>query len=134
MLSAPLYLAPQDAVMRASNKSAANMSVTESMLLCQPHQLCILFIQDSGVAQAGVLACRTAAASANTPTVENSDKLKLQLRQAQQMAAAVARKKEDMMMKLKRLTDKQVCTCLLVVPTGQYRHVGCSSIVVKVCF
>lgn len=30
------------------------------------------------------------------------------------MAAAVARKKEDMVMKLKRLTDKQVCTCMLV--------------------
>ena len=64
--------------------------------------------------QAGLHACRAAAASANTPSVENSDKLKLQLRQAQQMAAAVARKKEDMMMKLKRLTDKQVCICLLV--------------------
>lgn len=51
--------------------------------------------------------CR-AAASANTPAADNNDKLKLQLRQAQQMAAAVARKKDDMMIKLKRLTDKQV--------------------------
>lgn len=58
--------------------------------------------------------CRAAAASANSPATENNEKLKLQLRQAQQMAAAVARKKEDMVMKLKRLTDKQVCTYMLV--------------------
>ena len=61
-----------------------------------------------------VHACRAAAASANSTAVENNEKLQLQLRQAQQMAAAVARKKEDMMMKLKRLTDKQVCTYMLV--------------------
>ena len=59
-------------------------------------------------------ACRAAAASANSTATENNEKLQLQLRQAQQMAAAVARKKEDMMMKLKRLTDKQVCTYMLV--------------------
>ena len=61
-----------------------------------------------------VHACRAAAASANSTATENNEKLQLQLRQAQQMAAAVARKKEDMMMKLKRLTDKQVCTYMLV--------------------
>lgn len=59
-------------------------------------------------------ACRAAAANANSPATENNEKLKLQLRQAQQMAAAVARKKEDMVMKLKRLTDKQVCAYMLV--------------------
>ena len=48
-------------------------------------------------------ACR-----ARSPATESSDKLKLQLRQAQQMAAAVARKKDDMLIKVKRLTDKQV--------------------------
>lgn len=35
----------------------------------------------------------------------------MQLRQAQQMAAAVGRKKADAVAKLKRLTDKQVQTC-----------------------
>ena len=49
-------------------------------------------------------AANTATASGN----EGNEKLQLQLRQAQQMAAAVARKKDDMMAKLKRLTDKQV--------------------------
>ncbi|KAL3157692.1 Intraflagellar transport protein 81 [Trebouxia sp. C0010 RCD-2024] len=59
--------------------------------------------------QADIQAIMTAraAASANAPAADNSDKLKLQLRQAQQMAAAVARKKEDMIIKLKRLTDTQ---------------------------
>lgn len=41
----------------------------------------------------------------------DEEKVQMQVRQAQQMAAAVARKKADALAKLKRLTDKQVC-CL----------------------
>lgn len=41
----------------------------------------------------------------------DEEKLQMQLRQAQLMAAAVGRKKADALAKLKRLTDKQVC-CL----------------------
>ena len=58
--------------------------------------------------------CRAAATASSNG--ESSEKLQLQLRQAQQMAAAVARKKEDMLVKLKRLTDKQVLhTCYLLL-------------------
>ena len=70
------------------------------------------------VAAEGVCACCRAAATASAGGGESNEKLQLQLRQAQQMAAAVARKKEDAMMKLRRLTDKQVwhdllcCLCL----------------------
>lgn len=56
--------------------------------------------------------CR-AAATAGASGGESNEKLQLQLRQAQQMAAAVARKKDDMMTKLKRLTDKLVILSLL---------------------
>ena len=56
--------------------------------------------------------CR-AAATAGASGGESNEKLQLQLRQAQQMAAAVARKKDDMMTKLKRLTDKLVTLSLL---------------------
>lgn len=51
--------------------------------------------------------CR-AAATSRASSGDSNEKLQLQLRQAQQMAAAVARKKDDMLIKLKRLTDKQV--------------------------
>ena len=51
--------------------------------------------------------CR-AAATSRASGGDSNEKLQLQLRQAQQMAAAVARKKDDMLIKLKRLTDKQV--------------------------
>lgn len=53
---------------------------------------------------------------ANTSTTSRSggdeEKLQMQVRQAQQMAAAVARKKADALAKLKRLTDKQVFSLL----------------------
>ena len=42
----------------------------------------------------------------------------MQVRQAQQMAAAVARKKADALAKLKRLTDKQVCSLLAAELAG----------------
>ena len=51
--------------------------------------------------------CR-AAATTRASGGDSNEKLQLQLRQAQQMAAAVARKKDDMLIKLKRLTYKQV--------------------------
>lgn len=66
-------------------------------------------------------ACRAAASSSLSAT-ESSDKLKLQLRQAQQMTTAVARKKDDMMIKLKRLADKQVwpaCPFTLHLPAAK---------------
>lgn len=52
--------------------------------------------------------CRAAATASTSGGGDSSEKVQLQLRQGQQMAAAVARKKEDMLIKLKRLTDKQV--------------------------
>ena len=46
----------------------------------------------------------------------------MQVRQAQQMAAAVARKKADALAKLKRLTDKQVCFLLIPKHHGQVEY------------
>ncbi|KAL0052885.1 hypothetical protein WJX82_009195 [Trebouxia sp. C0006] len=59
--------------------------------------------------QADIQAIMTARAAATSRASggDSNEKLQLQLRQAQQMAAAVARKKDDMLIKLKRLTDKQ---------------------------
>ena len=54
------------------------------------------------------LDCRAAASASTSGGGDSSEKVQLQLRQGQQMAAAVARKKEDVLIKLKRLTDKQV--------------------------
>ena len=55
--------------------------------------------------------CRLAAEA-----VAGEDRMALQLRQAQHMAAAVARKKEEAAAKLDRLTEKKVLHGLIRLP------------------
>ncbi len=64
--------------------------------------------------------CRLAAEA-----VAGEDRVALQLRQAQQMAAAVARKKEEAAAKLDRLTEKKVLNGLMCCQTNVRRLMKC---------